>query len=101
MLELLALLFAGGFPLRKCSHPEALSKIPDKDKATTSIHLFEQDLIQRELEIFCSSKKDKIQVRAVIDNQVQTMKQRLSILVQVYDPLDLLAPAILTLKLLL
>ena len=101
--ELRALLLAGGFPLRKwaCSHPEALSEIPNQDKTNASIHFFEEDHTQRVLGIFWDLREDTIQVRTVNHNQVQTKRQLLSAIAQIYDPLGLIAPATLILKLLL
>ena len=103
MRKLRALLLAGGFELRKWgwSHPRRLfPKHPIKTKAMRQF-IFSKKILPRILGILWDLREDTIQVSKVTDNQVQTKRQLLATIAQIYDPLGLISPATLILKLLL
>ena len=77
-----------------CSHPEALSPIPDKDKANTSIHFFRRrSNLESFKDILKFEERHDSGYRMVTDNKVQTKRHLLSAIAQVYDPLGLTASA--------
>lgn len=101
--ELQELMAAGGFPLRKwsCSHPEALSNLPDELKTSSLSHFFQEESSQKILGIFWNLKQDTLQIRTLGEDNVSTKRQLLSVIARTFDPLGLISPSTIILKLLL
>lgn len=103
--EMQRLMDSGCLPLRKwsSSHEEVLREMPEDLKANSSTHAFEDvgETSQKILGLFWNLQADTLQVRAVEEQTVTTKRQLLSVIARTFDPLGLVAPATVLLKILL
>lgn len=83
--QLREILLAGGCPLRKwaSNHADVRPEIPDKHWDKNKDNFFDEEAIQRVMGIFWSLKKDTIQIRAIIVDEVQTKRELLSIITKI------------------
>ncbi|GFW65191.1 integrase catalytic domain-containing protein [Trichonephila clavipes] len=101
--ELLNLMSAGGFELRKwsCTHPKVLLDLPNTLKTNISSHSFDDEPTQKILGLFWDLNEDSFKVRAVLSDQVSTKRQMLSIIARIFDPLGFVSPSTIILKIIL
>ncbi|GFU93090.1 integrase catalytic domain-containing protein [Trichonephila clavipes] len=103
IIEIQNLLKSGGFILRKwCSHPKVLQDLDTSLLASKPIHsLGDEESKQRVLGLIWNLKTDSIQVKVVHEEIVKTKRQLLSVIAQIFDPLGLFSPSVITLKIML
>ncbi|XP_054713437.1 uncharacterized protein LOC129222899 [Uloborus diversus] len=101
--EMIKFMESGGFPLRKwsCNYPEVIENLPDHMRASTDTHSFQNDVNQKVLGLEWNGTKDSLRVRAVLTEHVNSKRQLLSVIAKTYDPLGLIAPATIKLKIML
>ncbi|GFX24716.1 uncharacterized protein TNCV_3344961 [Trichonephila clavipes] len=104
IIEIQNLLKSGGFILRKwsSSHPKVLQDLDTSLLASKPIHsLGDEESKQRVLGLIWNLKTDSIQVKVVHEEIVKTKRQLLSVIAQIFDPLRLFSPSVITLKIML
>ncbi|GFW64664.1 DUF1758 domain-containing protein [Trichonephila clavipes] len=104
IIEIKNLLKSGGFILRKwsSSHPKVLQDIDTSLLASKPLHsLGDEESKQRVLGLIWNLKTDSIQVKVVHEEIVKTKRQLLSVIAQIFDPLGLFSPSVITLKVML
>ncbi|GFV92997.1 integrase catalytic domain-containing protein [Trichonephila clavipes] len=104
IIEIQNLLKSGGFILRKwsSSHPKVLQDLDTSLLASKPIHsLGDEKSKQRVLGLIWNLKTDSIQVKVVHEEIVKTKRQLLSVIAQIFDPLGLFSPSVITLKIML
>ncbi|GFU99944.1 uncharacterized protein TNCV_3617101 [Trichonephila clavipes] len=104
IIEIQNLLKSGGFILRKwsSSHPKVLQDLDTSLLASKPIHsLGDEESKQRVLGLIWNLKTDSIQVKVVHEEIVKTKIQLLSVIAQIFDPLGLFSPSVITLKIML
>ncbi|GFW08076.1 uncharacterized protein TNCV_2978442 [Trichonephila clavipes] len=104
IIEIQNLLKSGGFIFRKwsSSHPKVLQDLDISLLASKPIHsLGDEESKQRVLGLIWNLKTDSIQVKVVHEEIVKTKRQLLSVIAQVFDPLGLFSPSVITLKIML
>ncbi|GFT23701.1 uncharacterized protein TNCV_3511651 [Trichonephila clavipes] len=104
IIEIQNLLKSGGFILRKwsSSHPKVLPDLDTPLLASKPIHsLGDEESKQRVLGLIWNLKTDSIQVKVVHEEIVKTKRQILFVIAQIFDPLGLFSPSVLTLKIML
>ncbi|GFX92958.1 integrase catalytic domain-containing protein [Trichonephila clavipes] len=104
IIEIQNLLKSGGFILRKwsSSHPKVLQDLDTSLLASKPIHsLGDEESKQRVLGLIWNLKTDSIQVKVVHEEIVKTKRQLLSVIAQIFDPLGLFSPSVITLKIML
>ncbi|XP_054709169.1 uncharacterized protein LOC129218874 [Uloborus diversus] len=101
--EMIKFMESGGFPLRKwsCNYPEVIENLPDHMRASTDTHSFQNDVNQKVLGLEWNGTKDSLRVRAVLTEHVNSKRQLLSVIAKTYDPLGLIAPATIKLRIML
>ncbi|GFW54214.1 uncharacterized protein TNCV_4372881 [Trichonephila clavipes] len=104
IIEVQNLLKSGGFILRKwsSSHPKVLQDLDTSLLASKPLHsLSDEESKQRMLGLIWNLKTDSIQVKVVHEEIVKTKRQLLSVIAQIFDPLGLFSPSVITLKIML
>ncbi|GFX22917.1 DUF1758 domain-containing protein [Trichonephila clavipes] len=104
IIEIQNLLKSGGFILRKwsSSHPKVLQDLDTSLLASKTLHsLGDEESKQRVLGLIWNLKTDSIQVKVVHEEIVKTKRQLLSVIAQIFDPLGLVSPSVITLKIML
>ncbi|GFV69646.1 DUF1758 domain-containing protein [Trichonephila clavipes] len=104
IIEIQNLLKSGGFILRKwsSSHLKVLQDLDTSLLASKLIHsLGDEESKQRVLGLIWNLKTDSIQVKVVHEEIVKTKRQLLSVIAQIFDPLGLFSPSVITLKIML
>ncbi|GFX99333.1 integrase catalytic domain-containing protein [Trichonephila clavipes] len=104
IIEIQNLLKSGGFILRKwsSSHPKVLQDLDTSLLASKPLHsLGDEESKQRVLGLIWNLKTDSIQVKVVHEEIVKTKRQLLSVIAQIFDPLGLFSPSVITLKIML
>ncbi|GFV28629.1 DUF1758 domain-containing protein [Trichonephila clavipes] len=104
IIEIQNLLKSGGFVLRKwsSSHPKVLQDLDTSLLASKPLHsLGDEESKQRVLGLIWNLKTDSIQVKVVHEEIVKTKRQLLSVIAQIFDPLGLFSPSVITLKIML
>ncbi|GFX24883.1 integrase catalytic domain-containing protein [Trichonephila clavipes] len=104
IIEIQNLLKSGGFILRKwsSSHPKVLQDLDTSLLASKPIHsLGDEESKQRVLGLIWNLKTDSIQVKVVHEEIVKKKRQLLSVIAQIFDPLGLFSPSVITLKIML
>ncbi|GFW33175.1 uncharacterized protein TNCV_4699911 [Trichonephila clavipes] len=104
IIEIQNLLKSDGFILRKwsSSHSKVLQDLDTSLLASKPIHsLGDEESKQRVLGLIWNLKTDSIQVKVVHEEIVKTKRQLLSVIAQIFDPLGLFSPSIITLKIML
>ncbi|GFV79456.1 integrase catalytic domain-containing protein [Trichonephila clavipes] len=104
IIEIQNLLKSGGFILRKwsSSHPKVLQDLDTSLLASKPIHsLGDEKSKQRVVGLIWNLKTDSIQVKVVHEEIVKTKRQLLSVIAQIFDPLGLFSPSVITLKIML
>ncbi|GFW03549.1 integrase catalytic domain-containing protein [Trichonephila clavipes] len=104
IIEIQNLLKSGGFILRKwsSSHPKVLQHLDTSLLASKPLHsLGDEESKQRVLGLIWNLKTDSIQVKVVHEEIVKTKRQLLSVIAQIFDPLGLFSPSVITLKIML
>ncbi|GFU60127.1 integrase catalytic domain-containing protein [Trichonephila clavipes] len=104
IIEIQNLLKSGGFILRKwpSSHPKVLQDLDTSLLASKPLHsLGDEESKQRVLGLIWNWKTDSIQVKVVHEEIVKTKRQLLSVIAQIFDPLGLFSPSVITLKIML
>ncbi|GFU23876.1 integrase catalytic domain-containing protein [Trichonephila clavipes] len=104
IIEIQNLLKSGGFILRKwsSSHPKVLQDLDTSLLASKTLHsLGDEEFKQRVLGLIWNLKTDSIQVKVVHEEIVKTKRQLLSVIAQIFDPLGLFSPSVITLKIML
>ncbi|GFU20621.1 uncharacterized protein TNCV_3785161 [Trichonephila clavipes] len=99
IIEIQNLLKSGGFILRKwsSSHPKVLQDLDTSLLASKPIHsLGDEESKQRVLGLIWNLKTDSIQVKVVHEEIVKTKRQLLSVIAQIFDPLGLFSPSVIT-----
>ncbi|GFX66687.1 uncharacterized protein TNCV_1428531 [Trichonephila clavipes] len=104
IIEIQNLLKSGGFILRKwsSSHPKVFQDLDTSLLASKPLHsLGDEESKQRVLGLIWNLKTDSIQVKVVHEEIVKTKRQLLSVIAQIFDPLGLFSPSVITLKIML
>ncbi|GFS65116.1 DUF1758 domain-containing protein [Trichonephila clavipes] len=104
IIEIQTLLKSGGFILRKwsSSHPKVLQDLDTSLLASKPIHyLGDEESKQRVLGLIWNLKTNSIQVKVVHEEIVKTKRQLLSVIAQIFVPLGLFSPSVITLKIML
>ncbi|GFU49793.1 integrase catalytic domain-containing protein [Trichonephila clavipes] len=104
IIEIQNLLKSGGFILRKwsSSQPKVLQDLDTSLLASKPLHsLGDEESKQRVLGLIWNLKTDSIQVKVVHEEIVKTKRQLLSVIAQIFDPLGLFSPSVITLKIML
>ncbi|GFU46272.1 uncharacterized protein TNCV_2155951 [Trichonephila clavipes] len=104
IIEIQNLLKSGGFILRtwSSSHPKVLQDLDTSLLASKPLHsLGDEETKQRVLGLIWNLKTDSIQVKVVHEEIVKTKRQLLSVIAQIFDPLGLFSPSVITLKIML
>ncbi|GFV07254.1 uncharacterized protein TNCV_1312521 [Trichonephila clavipes] len=104
IIEIQNLLKSGGFILRKWSgsHQKVLQDLDASLLASKPIHsLGDEESKPRVLGLIWNLKTDSIQVKVVHEEIVKTKRQLLSVIAQIFDPLGLFSPSVITLKIML
>ncbi|UYV73009.1 hypothetical protein LAZ67_10001506 [Cordylochernes scorpioides] len=103
IIQLNQIMRRGGFHLRKWASnvPKVLEALPNEDKYDISMVPIEKDLTINLLGLIWNTTKDVFQVKVQDTMDVKTKRQLLSVIAQFFDPLGIISPSIILLKILM
>ncbi|UYV67038.1 hypothetical protein LAZ67_4003743 [Cordylochernes scorpioides] len=103
IIQLNQIMRRGGFHLRKWASnvPKVLEALPNEDKYDISMVPIEKDLTINLLGLIWNATKDVFQVKVQDTMDVNTKRQLLSVIAQFFDPLGIISPSIILLKILM
>ncbi|UYV78053.1 hypothetical protein LAZ67_15003314 [Cordylochernes scorpioides] len=103
IIQLNQIMRRGGFHLRKWASnvPKVLEALPNEDKYDISMVPIEKDLTINLLGLIWNATKDVFQVKVQDTMDVKTKRQLLSVIAQFFDPLGIISPSIILLKILM
>ncbi|UYV64960.1 hypothetical protein LAZ67_3002566 [Cordylochernes scorpioides] len=103
IIQLNQIMRRGGFHLRKWASnvPKVLEALSNEDKYDISMVPIEKDLTINLLGLIWNATKDVFQVKVQDTMDVKTKRQLLSVIAQFFDPLRIISPSIILLKILM